>query len=113
MNFVFFDKSKVEMEVITDLLYEENIPYKIKKFITKDYFFNDDDEDNFMIVEELYEIICNTDLEHYDFIKSLANKRIRNRINLEKCYMQKVRKNKNVSRVHKENTTNTNSNDRK
>ena len=112
MTFVFSDKSKVEMEIITDLLHEENIPYKIKRYVMHDFFFEEDeDEDNFVIIEELYEIDCYTDLYHFDFINALANKRIKDRIKLERCFMKKVRK-QDVQRIYKKNITNTNNKNR-
>ena len=107
MKFIFYDKSKVEMNIITDILYEEKISYKIKPYIVKDYFF---DEEDFCIIEELYNIECFTDLEHFDFVKHIAYKKIKNRINLEKCYLKKVSK-KYVQRVYQKNTTNTNNRD--
>lgn len=91
-EFVFNDISKVEMNIITDVLESEKIPYKIKKYVTKDYFFDDEDDDDFVIVEELYNVHCFTDLEHFDFVKHIAYKKIENRMNLEKCYLKKVRK---------------------
>jgi hypothetical protein len=115
MKFVFYDKSKVEMNVITDILYAEKIPYKIRPYIVKDFFFGDDDEDDddgFCIIEEMYNIECFTDLEHFEFVKSIAEEQIRNRLNLERCYLKKESK-KRVQRVHKKNIANTNRNDRK
>lgn len=114
-QFVFCDKSKPEMEIITDVLYSENIRYKIKSFLVKEFIFdeaededNDDEFEDFVIIEEMYNIICFTDLEHFDFVKHLANKKIKDRLNLERCYFKKAAKGKNVSRISKKNTTNTN-----
>lgn len=110
MKFVFCDKSKVEMEIITDVLSDENIPFKIKTKVVKDVFFDEDDEPDFMIVEELYEIDCFTDLAHFDFVKHVADKRIANRIKLEKDYLSKLKVRRNyVQRVPKKNSINTNS----
>ena len=114
-KFVFYNKSEVEMNIITDVLYEEKILYKIKKFIVKDFIFNDDEEDeDFCIIEEMYNIYCFTDLEHFDFVKHVAYNKIENRMKLEKFYMlepyqeeKKVSK-KHVQRVSKKNTANTN-----
>ena len=114
MKFVFYDKCKVEMEIITDVLAEERIPYKIKKSVVKDFIFSedDDDDDSICIVEEMYNIEVHTDLEHFDFVKAIAYKKIENRIHLERSFLKKVGK-RNVQRVYKKNITNTNSNDRK
>ena len=107
MKFVFCDKSKTEMNVITNVLYEEKIPHKIRPYLVKDYFFSeDDDDDDFCIVEEMYNIEVYTDLEHFDFVKAIAYKKIKDRIQLEKCYIKKVSK-KHVQRVHKKDITNT------
>lgn len=118
-QFVFYDKSKTEMEIIIDVLASENIRYKIKSFLVKDFIFNEDDEedddDEFIIIEEMYDITCFTTLEHFDFVKHLANERIKNKIHLERNYLlpsyikkkkQKGKK-KNVSRISKKNITNT------
>lgn len=108
MKFIFTDKSIVEMGIITDVLTEENISYKLKRFIIKDYFFDEDDEDDFMIIEEMYNIECFTDLEHFEFVKHLAATRIKNRIKLEKSFLKKAVRKKNVSQLSTENITNTN-----
>lgn len=106
-KFVFNDKSKVEMNIITDVLAEENIPCKILKFVVRDFFFDDEDEEDFCIIEEMYNIECFTDLEHYDFVKHIAYKKIEDRMKLEKCYIKEASK-KRVQRVSKKNPTNTN-----
>lgn len=116
-EFVFTDKCKVEMDIITDVLDTENIPYKLKKYLIKDIIFCDDEDDDFIMVEELYNIHCFTDLDHFDFVKHIAYKKIEDKVHLERnfllpAYKRKVRKT-NVQRVYKKNITNTNSNDRK
>lgn len=116
-EFVFTDKSIVEMNIITDVLIVEKIPYKLKTFIIKDYLFDDEGETDFVIMEEMYNIHCFTDLEHFDFVKHIAYKKIEEKRKLEKNYLlpaydkKKVRR--NVQRIHKKNSTNTNSNGRK
>ena len=113
MKFVFFDKSKVEMNIITDILSEENIFYKLKTKIKKDIFFDEEDEPEFCIAEELYDINCFTDLEHFDFVKQLATERIENRMKLERDYIFTLkRKSKHVQRISKKNITDTNSKNR-
>ena len=108
-KFVFCDKSKVEMNIITDVLYDEKIPYKLETKEVKHFCFCDDEEeDDFVFVEEMYNIHCFTDLEHFDFVKHIAYKKINQRIYLERCALKKVSK-KNVQRVSKKNTTNTHS----
>ena len=107
MKFVFFDKIKTEFNIITDILNQENIPYKIQKKLVNNFFLDDDDED-FVIVEELYDIHCFTDLKHFEFVKHIADKKIENRLNLERCFWKKARRKKNVQRISKKNITNTN-----
>lgn len=109
MKFVFVDKSKVEMEIITNVLHEENIRYKIKSKIIKDMFIDEDDEPDFIIVEELYDIECFTDLEYFDFVKYVADKRFENRIKLEKDYISKKKARKDVQWLPKKNITNSDS----
>ena len=131
MNFVFCDKCKPEMEIITDVLYSEKIPYKINRFLVKDFIFddndndteieednenNEDDEDSgIVIIEEKYDIICFTDLDHFDFIKYLANEKIKKQIYLERNYLLPAYvkgKKKRVLRVFKKTITNTNKRNR-
>lgn len=126
MNFVFCDKCKPEMEIITDVLYSEKIPYKINRFLVKDFIFddndkeieedNEDDEDSgIVIIEEKYDIICFTDLEHFDFIKYLANEKIKKQIDLERNYLLPAYDNgekKRVLRVFKKTIANTNKRNR-
>lgn len=108
MKFVFFDKSNTEADIILRLLIQENMPFYIKRKVTKDIFFGEDDDEDIIICEELFDIHINTDLEHFDYIKSVADKRIENRIYLEKCYLKSSRKGRNVQRLFKKNITNTN-----
>lgn len=113
-QFVFYDKSKVEMETIIEVLTSENITYKIQKFLVKDFIFDEEEDEDFIIVEELYNIICYTDLEHFDFVKYLSIEKIEYKLSLERFYLLppyikgKQGNKKNVSRISKKNITNTN-----
>lgn len=116
MKFIFYDKSKVEMNIITDVLYEEKIPYKLKKYLVQDFVIesdddDDDEEENICIIEEMYNIEIYTDLAHFDFIKQITDKKIQNRLQLEKCFLQESEKN-NVLQLHKKNITNPNNRDK-
>lgn len=105
MKFVFYEKSKIEAGIIIDILAEEKIPHKIIKKIVESYFFDDEDEEDFLIREEIFDIHCFTDLEHFDFVKYLSDKRIKTKLHLDKCFYKKVRK--GVRQLHKKNITHT------
>ena len=108
MRFVFFEKDLVETNIIIDILSSENISFQTKAIEIEHVFFDDIEEKELIITENLYDIYINTDLEHYDFVKKIADKKIEDRLNLERCYMLKARDKKNVQRVHKKNITDTN-----
>ena len=113
IKFVFFDKTPDETNIIIDVLYEEQIPYFLKRKILKNYFFNEDDgEEDFVIMKELFDIFVFTDLAHFDFVKSVTDKKIKEIEHLEKCYSKKAYK-KNVRQLSKKNITNTNNKDKK
>lgn len=107
MEFVFCNKSKMEMDVITDVLHEENISYKIRKKVVENVFFDDEDDEDFVIIEETYEVHCFTDLEHFDFIKTITDEKIKNRIKLERCYIKKAKVRKDVQAISKKDNRDT------
>lgn len=114
MKFVFYDKNEVETDIIVNLLNEEKIAHKTKKMFIHRHFLCEEDEDDeeFTIIEPIYDIYVFTDLAHFDFIKAVVEKRVANRKQLEefyllKSYKKKVRKNR-VRQVSKKNITNTN-----
>ena len=101
------------MNIITDVLQEENIPYKLKKILIKNVFIDDDEEEDFVITEELYDIHCFTDLKHFDFVKHISDKKISDRIILEKSYLKEFKeRGKHVQRIFKKNTSNTDNKNR-
>lgn len=108
MKFVFYDKSDLETDIITDILYTEKIPYKIKSKEVDVCFFDEEEEICDCVVKTVYNIYVNTDLDHFDFVNTIAEKKIMERVHLEFCYM-KEEKERNVQRVHKKSSTNTNS----
>ena len=94
MRFVFFDKTETEMELIVEVLKSENIYYKIERKITHSCFFDIEEEEDFIISEEFYNIICFTDLNHFDFVKKIAEEKIENMYHLEKCYIKSFKRKK-------------------
>ena len=111
MKFVFCDKSDLEADIITNVLYTEKIPYKLKSKKVHCCFIDEEEEDCECVVKTVYDIYTDTDLEHYDFVKEISERKIMERVKLEFCYMRKARK-PNVPRVHKKSITNTNSKDK-
>lgn len=114
MKFVFCDKSDLETNIITNVLQTEKIPYKVKSKKVHCYFFDEEeDEDNECMVRvaNVYDIFVNTDLEHYDFVKTIAENEIRKIVKLEICYMKQARR-RYVQRVHKKSIANTNNRDK-
>ena len=107
MEFVFIDKNKVEKELITDILYEEKIPYKISKQKIEHVFFDEIEEEELFYVEEIFDIHINTDLNHYDYLTYLINKKTKQLDILENSFLLKLKENKNVHKLHKKNITNT------
>lgn len=108
MKFVFYDKTNDETNIITNILYTEKITYFVKEKIIKSFFFaEEEDDDCAIIVEKLYDIYVYTDLAHFDFVKIVANKKLKEIKKLERCYRKKVNK-KNVCGLFKKNLANTN-----
>lgn len=108
MEFIFLNKNDLETDIITTVLIEEKIPFYLKKKVVKTCLFSDDiEEDDVMIIEEFYDIHTYTDLNHFDFVKIVANKKIEEIKKLERCFKKKVSK-KDVCGLLKKNITNTN-----
>lgn len=81
MKYILYDKTEYEMDIITDILEEENIKYNTKRH-AKEYM--DCPIGKAFIV--VYDIAIDTTYEHLEFIKFLADKRIKERNHIEKCY---------------------------
>lgn len=82
MKYIIYDKTEYEMDIITDILEEENIGYKTKRH-AKEYM--DCPFGKAFII--LYDIeVENISYEKLEFIKFLADKRIKERNYIEKCY---------------------------
>jgi len=108
MKFVFCDKSDLESDIITNVLYTEKIPYKVKSKEIHACFYDEEEDYCECMVKTVYDIFVDTDLEHYDFVKAISEQKIMERVKLEFCYMKKARK-RNVPRIYKKGITNTNS----
>lgn len=80
-TYIIYDKTEYEMDIITDILEEENIKYNTKRH-AKEYM--DCPIGKAFIV--VYDIAIDTTYEHLEFIKFLADKRIKERNHIEKCY---------------------------
>lgn len=88
MNFIFSDKRKYEANIITNILKSENILFKIR--INNTPVYNEKDY-NF---EPLYDIICFTDLVHFNFVSKVANEKIQKIKTLNKIFYSKKKKKK-------------------
>lgn len=103
MKFVFNEKSKIETDIITDILVSENIRYKIDELvpdlpISIIFFYN---------LPSKYNITIDVSLEKFDFIKKLVSDRVDTLLNLEKCYaikntMDNIDKQKSLKELEKD-----------
>lgn len=82
--FVIYDKTEYEMDIITDILEEENISYKTKRH-AKEYMDCPPFGKAFFIFYDI-QLIDNISYENLEFIKWLADKRIKERNHIESCY---------------------------
>lgn len=94
MKFIFFDKSEYEKELITDLLHSENIKYVIKKEYVEIPYDCEDEESELVEYLANYNIEVFTTLEKFEFIKVLFDKKMKEKIMLEKCFRMKQKKTK-------------------
>ena len=81
MKYILYDKTDFEMDIITDILEEEHISYKTKRH-AKEYM--DCPLGRAYII--LFNIEVDTSYENFEFIKYLADKQIKQRKHIEKCY---------------------------
>lgn len=87
MKFVFTDKNPVETDIITDILADEHISYRVQEQRTPIMTMP------FVSTQLItYNIEVNTSLEYFDFINKIAEQKIKLLIGLEKCYNKKCRK---------------------
>ena len=89
MKFVFIDKSPIEVDIITDILHQEHISYKIEEKHTPVITIP------FVAAELItYNIEINTTLEYFDFINKIASKKIKELTKLENCYIKRCARKK-------------------
>lgn len=96
MKLYFIDKSEIETEIITDILYSEGIRFQIERHAEVLMPF---------IIGEVCDIACYTDYEHFEYVKYLFKKAKKRYTRLERCFSKRERK--NVQRVSKKITTDT------
>ena len=100
-EFVFTDNNENEADIITNVLYQENILFKTRQRKVPVYCDCEDDEPcDYM---DIYDISCFTDLEHYDFVKSITDKKIERIRTLNKVFFTKngKRSKKVIARMEK------------
>ena len=88
MRFVFPDNNDNEADIIANFLAQENIPFITKERKVPVYCDCEDDEPCDYL--PIYDIICNTDLAHYDFVKNITNKKFEKIRALNKVFYTKV-----------------------
>ena len=92
MNFIFSDKSEYEADIITNILASENILFKTR-INNVPVYIDCEDEEPYDFVP-LYDIICFTDLVHFDFVSKIANEKIQKIKTLNKIFYSKKKKKK-------------------
>lgn len=87
MKFIFTDKNPIETDIITDILTDEHISYKVIEqrvpIIAMPFVHTE------LIT---YDIEINTTLEYFDFVNRIANEKMKVLIKLEKCYNKRCRR---------------------
>lgn len=87
MKFVFLNKNPVETDIIIDILTNEHIGYKIKEQAVSII------STPFISTELItYDIEINTSLEYFDFINKIANKKMKQLLKLERCYIENIKR---------------------
>lgn len=87
MKFVFTDKNPIETDIITDILTDERISYKVVEQHTPIMSMP------FVATELItYNIEVNTSLEYFDFVNCIANEKMKILTKLEMCYNKKCKK---------------------
>lgn len=86
MKFVFYDKMEYEADIIADILDSEGIKFQTKQYFVEIPMFPDSIEDDEFAVSERFDITVNTSVEHFDFVKRLADEKIEHINKLNRCY---------------------------
>ena len=90
MRFVFPDLNEHEADIVANFLDQENIIFKTYRHTVPLYIDCEDDEPyDFM---DIFNIVCNTDLAHYDFVKKITDKKIKTIRDLDRIYYTKEAK---------------------
>ena len=92
MKFVFPDNNENEADIIANFLVQENIPFKTKERKVPVYCDCEDEEPCSYL--SIYDIVCSTDLAHFDFVKNITNKKIEKIRALNKIFYTKTGKRK-------------------
>ena len=88
--FVFPNNTENEADVIAEFLLQENIPFKTKE--RKEPIFCDCEDDEPYDYISIYDISCYTDLQHFDFVKTITDKKIEKFRALNKVFYSKIGK---------------------
>lgn len=88
--FVFPNNTESEADIIANFLAQENISFKTKE--RKEPIYCDCEDDEPCDYLSIYDIVCFTDLEHFDFVKNITSKKIENFRNLNKIFYSKTAK---------------------
>lgn len=92
MIFCFPDNNENEADIIANFLAQENILFKTRERKIPVYCECDEDEPCDYI--SIFDIYCNTDLQHFDFVKNITDKKIKTIRTLNKVFYEKVAKSK-------------------
>jgi len=109
--FVFPDNTEKEADIIVDFLSEENISFKTK--VRKEPIYCDGENDEPCDYIPIYDIVCFTDLQHFDFVKTITDKKIKNFRALNEIFYSKIGKRSKKVRERIEKVLNKNINDEK
>ena len=100
-NFYFIDKNDFEKKIITDVLNENDVKYKV---ITKHeiLYFEEDIDDKEYVEEHIVShdiMLINISLEMFDYIKYLVDKRASLVVKLNKCLKKRIKKQKEKKKI--------------
>lgn len=88
--FIFSNNTENEADIIANFLSQENISFKTKE--RKEPIYSDCEEYEPYDYISIYDICCFTDLEHFDFVKTITSKKIENYRKLNKLFYSKTGK---------------------
>ena len=88
--FIFPNNTEAEADIIANFLAQENISFKTKEH--REPVFCDCEDDEPCDYISIYDIICFTDLQHFDFVKAMTDEKIEKRRVLNKLFYSKTAK---------------------